>query len=131
MKQNFNQSEEQVHFGNDSIVIKKYIAGVEGGRTLDMTGYADSILKAGHVIITDGKGVWKPMPVSGEAYAALPEGYKYAGVLYRTIQTSKPAAAIMTWGVVNEAIVPFAVDGIKEAFAKDVPQIQFTKDEEA
>lgn len=133
MKQNFNQNQTQVHFGEDSIVIVKHIADYPGGRTLDMTGYTDTILRAGHVIITDGDGVWKPMPLnaSKDGYAALPSGFKYAGVLYRTIQTSKPAASVLYEGVVNEEVLPFKIADIKEAFAAQVPHIVFIKDEEA
>ena len=76
---NLNNEKKQIVFGDDSIVIQKWISGIKGGRTLDATGFT-GVIKAGHVIITDGKGVYKPMPVSGEAYAELPGGYTYAGI---------------------------------------------------
>lgn len=37
-KANLNNEREQVVFGDDSIVIQKYISGIKGGRTLDVTG---------------------------------------------------------------------------------------------
>ena len=62
----------------DEIVIRNYVAGIIGGRSLDVTGYTEPTIKAGHVIIRDTEtDVYKPMPVSGEAYGTLPEGHEY------------------------------------------------------
>ena len=123
-------NKQQMVFGEDSIVIQKYISGIKGGRTLDVTGFADSVIKAGHVIIVKD-GVYAPMPVSGEAYAALPSGAAYAGVLYRSIPAAKPAASIMTNGEVNAEALPYAMDSILAAFKTACPHIVFIKDEEA
>lgn len=145
MKQDLSAKKEQIVFGNDSVVIPKYISGIEGGRTLDMTGYTDKVLKAGHVIITDGKGTYKPMPVTPETttgegesavttlagYGTLPTGYSYAGVLYRSILTADPAASIMTWGKVNSEAAPYPMTTILAAFKTACPHIEFVKDEEA
>lgn len=121
----------KIVFGNDSVVIQKWISGIKGGRALDVTGFAEPVIKAGHVIITDGEGTYKPMPVTGSAYATLPEGYNYAGVLYRSITTAKPSASIMTNGEVNIVAVPYAMDAILEAFKEACPLVVFIKDEEA
>lgn len=121
---------EQVVFGNDSVVIQKYISGIKGGRTLDMTDYSDKTVKSGHVIIVKD-GNYKPMPVSGEAYSELPEGYGYAGILYRTISATIPAASIMTMGEVNIEAVPYPMDTILAEFKAACPHIDFVKDEEA
>lgn len=145
MKQDLSAKKEQIVFGNDSVVIPKYISGIEGGRTLDMTGYTDKVLKAGHVIITDGKGTYKPMPVTPETttgegesavttpagYGTLPTGHSYAGVLYRSILTADPAASIMTWGKVNSEAAPYPMTTILAAFRAACPHIEFVKDEEA
>lgn len=145
MKNDLSAKKEQIIFGDDSVVIQKFISGIKGGRTLDMTGFADAVLKAGHVIITDGKGTYKPMPVtpettSGEgesavttpaAYGTLPSGYSYAGVLYGSILTAKPVASIMTWGEVNSEAVPYPMTSILAAFKAACPHINFIKDEEA
>lgn len=152
MKQNLSSTKEQIVFGNDSIVIRKFIRGIEGGKTLDTTGFTNTLIKAGHIIITNGEGTYKPMPLVQDSvtensvttflyesdgvtpkivYGALPDGYNYCGVLYRTIQTSKPAASILTWGIVNEEALPYAITGIKSAFASAVPHIEFIKEEEA
>lgn len=61
----------------------------------------------------------------------LPTGYEYAGILYKSILASKPAASIMTIGQVNEEALYFSVSGIKSAFLAACPHIEFIKDEEA
>ena len=126
---NLAGEKHEVVFGNDSIVIRKYGNSLAGGRVLDVTGYAEKTVLAGHVIITDGNGTYKPMPVDGDAYATLPEGYAYAGVLYRSILAAKPAASILTAGVVNEKALPYAISSIKTAFATACPHIMFESDE--
>lgn len=130
MVNDLTPNKQQVVFGDDSIVIQKYISGIKGGRTLDVTGFAASVIKAGHVIIVKN-GVYAPMPVNGEAYAALPEGAAYAGVLYRSIPAAKPAASIMTNGEVNEEAAPYPMAAIATAFKTACPHIVFIKDEEA
>ncbi len=130
MLNDLTPNKNQMVFGDDNVVIQKYISGIKGGRTLDVTGFAEKVIKAGHVIIVkDGK--YMPMPVSGTAYAALPEGAAYAGILYRSILAAKPAASIMTWGEVNAVAVPYAMDSILTAFKTACPHIDFIKDEEA
>lgn len=125
---------KKVIFGNDSKVIEKYISGnPKGGASLDVTNFTDPYIYAGHVIIFDGVN-YLPMPVTGEGenkkYAALPAGAKYAGILYRTIETAKPFASILTNGEVNSELVPFKMDEIAEAFKAACPLIVFVKDEE-
>ena len=128
-KSNLSAKKEQIVFGDDNIVIQKYISGIKGGRTLDVTGFS-GVIKAGHVIIVKD-GVYAPMPVSGEAYGTLTEGYAYAGVLYRSISVERPEASIMTWGEVNIEAVPYPMDAIMSDFKAACPHIDFIKDEEA
>lgn len=130
MKSDLSAKKEQIVFGDDNIVIQKWISGIKGGRTLNVEGFAHNVIKAGHVIIVKN-GEYKPMPLTGEAYAALPDGYAYAGVLYRTISAARPEASIMTWGEVNEVAMPYAMESIKDAFKAACPHIDFIKDEEA
>lgn len=122
---------KKVRIEDNSVVIKKYIKGIEGGRTLDVTDFSADVISAGHVIITDGNGNYKPMPIADNAYATLPTSWKYAGILYSSVLKEKAAAAIMTWGVVNEEALPFGIADIKSAFIAACPHIEFTKDEEA
>ena len=70
-----NQNREQIVFGNDSIVIQKYFSGIKGGRSLDVAAnFPLNVIHAGHVIITDGAGTYKPMPVKAKS------GYTYTKV---------------------------------------------------
>ena len=76
-KANLNNEREQIIFGDDSIVIQKYISGIKGGRTLDVTGFSEKVIKAGHIIIRkDCDGTYKPMPVNDVA-----KSYDMASVL--------------------------------------------------
>lgn len=150
MKEDLSAKKEQIVFGDDSVVIQKYISGIKGGRTLDMTDYPQKVVKAGSVIVTKD-GVYKPMPLTpkmqGESesqtevkdddgntvyvYGTLPTGFSYAGVLYRSIMADKPAASIMTNGEVNSEALPYPMDTISAAFKTACPHISFIKDEEA
>lgn len=132
----------QVEFGLDSVTIQKFISGIKGGRILTIDNdYPNDVVLAGHVIITDGNGTYKPMPLSlvaatetvpaHYAYASLPNGYAYAGILYRSLSTKKPAASIMTIGQVNSECVPYPMTTILSAFKAACPHIEFIKDEEA
>ena len=133
MLNDLSPKKNQIVFGDDSIVIKKYIAGIEGGRTLtltDSTGtelVSGNVIKAGHVIIKTDTGLYFPAPVAGEAYDLATLEGEPVGVLYRTILKSNPVASIMVAGVVNEAALPYPADDFKG----NMPHIIFTKDEEA
>ena len=131
MQNDLSQKKEKVVFGNDSVVIRKYVSGIPGGKTLDVSDFANDNILAGHVIIKNKDGNYAPMPVNGESYAALPEGASYVGVLYRSISKENPAAAIMYDGVVNPEIVPYPMTDILDAFKTACPHIIFEQDEEA
>lgn len=148
MKNDISPNKETVVFGNDSAVIRKYIAGIAGGRTLDCSDFADDTVLAGHVIIKKADGKYAPMPVTaavaakpaqGETpavpaqpakYSTLPAGASYAGVLYRSISKKNPAASIMTIGIVNPDMTPYPMTDILTAFTAAC-KISFEKDEEA
>lgn len=88
----------------DSVVIVKVQATLPGGRTLDVTGFGDDEIQAGHTIIKEtSSGEYKPMPTSG----TLPAGHTREGVLIASIAVTKPLAAIMIDGVVNEAYLKY------------------------
>ena len=57
---------EDLITGNDNIVIVDNFQSIRGGRTLDVTGYPYNVLHAGHVIIKDADGEYKPMPLTGD-----------------------------------------------------------------
>ncbi len=143
MKRDYSPKRERVVFGNDSIVIRKYNSGIQGGRTLDCSDYPEDNVFAGHVIIKKSNGNYAPMPIkaateaSGETpaspagYDALPTGATYVGVLYRSISKDKPEAAIMTDGIVNPTLTPYDMTAIMTAFQSACRHISFEQDEEA
>ncbi len=94
-----------VDTSRDTVIIRKNLESVVGGRALDVTGFAPKVINAGHVIIVDTatKKIFKPMPVNTDAtaYAALPDGYEYAHVQINTVLTAKPAAGLLVRGTVN------------------------------
>jgi hypothetical protein len=60
-----DENEVTVDTGKDSIVIKKHFDGYEGGRSLDVTGFAPKVIQAGHIVIKrTSDGVFKPMPAT-------------------------------------------------------------------
>lgn len=129
---NLNVKKKQIVFGEDSVIVQKWIAGIKGGRALDVTDITDKVLSAGRVIITNGKGTYKPLSIKDGAYDALPEGYSYVGILYRSIRTEEAGASIMTEGQVNEIAAKNAngVD-VPAAFKTACPLIEFVTDENA
>lgn len=125
---NLHNTGEQIDASQDGIVIKQHADGYQGGRTLDTTDFTPTVIKAGHVIIKDGSGNFKPMPISGSDYAALPASHSYVGILAASILTAKPFAAIMTKGTVNPNAAPYAYTAILSAFKTAVPHIEFRAD---
>lgn len=108
-------TQETVDTSKDNVVIVKVLETVPGGRTLDVSGagLADlTVLKAGHIIIREtATGEHKALNVSDGSYVALPGGHTYAGILSASILKSKPHAAIMVRGTVNESedLVPYPI----------------------
>lgn len=133
MKNDISPKKETVVFGNDSVVIRKYISGISGGRTLDCADFPEDNVLAGHVIVKKSDGTYVPMPVADGKYAALPAGATYVGVLYRSISKENPAASIMYDGVVNgnDELLPYPMADILDAFKAACPHIIFEQDEEA
>ena len=150
---NLVSERKKIVFGKDNIVIQKYIAGLKGGRALDLTGFTADYIYAGHVIITDGSGKYKPMPVVAATstvpahYDSLPSNHSYVGILKGTIDTKQPLASIMIDGCVNSVAVPYPLEGVTDpgtgetptpsvvgnilsAFKSACPNIKFIKDEE-
>lgn len=126
---NLNDTATTVDTSNDSIVIVDNFASIRGGATLDVTGFTPAVIKAGHVIIRNTTtGDFKPMPISGTAYAALPAGHEYAGVLINSILTKFPFAGILVQGTVNHLAGPYTITGILAAVKAALPLIDFRGD---
>jgi hypothetical protein len=129
-KTSLNHSTDIAGFdaGVDSVTIVNYAEGIPGGRSLDVTGFKPTVIKAGHVVIKDkDTGDFKPMPVNaaGDAYNALPAGHSVEGVVVASVTTDKAMVGIMVRGSVNQVTSPYPVtDAIKAA----LPLIRFTQD---
>lgn len=128
---NLDGEVEVLRGGLDSVVIRKYIAGIAGGRTLDTGDYPLPTIRAGHVIIRSKEtGDYKPMPVvttngkaDGYKYDKLPADCEYAGVLVSSVPTKDARAAIMYAGEVNDKATPFSIDAVY-ADSKSVEEVQ-------
>lgn len=118
--------------GLDSVVIRRYGAGIIGGRTLDVSGYPYDVIKAGHVIITsDNETLFKPMPLKEPGYneyGTLADNHRYVGVLVRSVTKDAPLAAIMYDGEVNDKAIPYPVDSIKAEMKEALPGLVFMHD---
>ena len=127
---NLVNSVKDVVTGNDNIVIVDVFQSIRGGRTLDVTGFTPDVINAGHVIIKDDTGEYKPMPLNsgGTAYATLPTDNTYAGILINTVLKKKPMAGIMVRGTVNIKAVPYPMTSILAAVKAALPLIDFRED---
>ena len=120
---------EVISAGMDSVVIRHYVAGIIGGRTLDVTGYTEPVIKAGHVVIRDtNTDTYKPMPVSENSYSSLPSNHEYVGVVVCSKPTSEPLVGIMYDGEVNDVASPYPIDTIKDALKTALPKLSFMHD---
>lgn len=120
---NLNRDSVFVDDGNDSKVIIRDLADVPGGRALDVSGWSEDVIRAGHIIkLTTATGEYAPLGISDGAYVSLENGEEYGGVLKVTVLKAKPAAAIMTVGEVNAAASPYPVTSTIKA---GLPQIKF------
>lgn len=126
-----NNDIEKIDEGFDSIVIRQYVAGIKNGKTLDVTDFAPTVIKAGHVVIHDTvNDVYKPMPLNtdGTAYGSLPANHEYAGVVVGSVLTKHPVVGIMYAGEVNDVASPYSVDDIKSAIKTALPALVFMHD---
>ncbi|MCJ2381806.1 hypothetical protein MUN53_14530 [Parabacteroides sp. AGMB00274] len=122
---------ETINAGMDSVVIRHFVAGILGGRTLDVSNYKLPVIKAGHVVIRDtASDTYKPMPVNsdGTAYESLPGSHEYVGVVVCSKPVSEPLVGIMYAGEVNDMASPFPVDSIKDAMKTALPTLVFMHD---
>ena len=128
-KANLSNANELYGFGMDSVVIRNFVGGIKGGRTLDVTDFPNDVIKAGHVIIRDTKtDTYKPMPIYNDAYSTLPSNHEYVGVLVASVLKSQPLASIMYDGEVNDLASPYSIETIKAALKEALPTLVFLHD---
>ena len=100
---NLNNTPQEITLENDTVVIQNFIEGIPGGKTLDVSNITKDVIHAGHVIIEEtATGIHKPLTITDNAYASLPSGHEYVGVLYVSLMKSKPFASIMVRGTMND-----------------------------
>ncbi len=132
----------QVSNSNDSIVIMKCLAEIQGGRGVKVgNSYPHNVINAGHVVVQDnttkeyellalnsaGTGYQMDTETTGTGQDEVtvdifPEGKTAVGVVKATVLAEKPLVAILTQGQVNATASPFPVlDLVKAA----LPLVQF------
>ena len=96
------KSKKTVETNKDNVIIEKILETAKGGRTLNVEGFPDDFISAGHVIILEN-GEYKPQPVDGTKAALA------VGVLIGSISKEKPHAAILMRGTVNEGALKYEI----------------------
>lgn len=126
---------ESFGFGNDPIVIRHYVAGQQGGVVLDVTGFDEEFIRAGHIVIKKPaaddteRDIYKPMPVSNGAYGTLPTGYEYDSVVVATKSAKEPIVGTMYSGEVNDLASPYPITtALKTALKTAIPTLVFKHD---
>lgn len=128
---NLNRNNVEYDTTLDTVIIKKLVYDIPGGKTLDVTGVVEEVLKAGRIIIMEtATRVRKPLKITAPTtYEALPSGHVYEGILVATILTSKPFAAILIGGDVNEvAIANYGLPAVPAAAKTALTHVLFTQD---
>lgn len=129
-KINLANASESISFGIDNVVIRRLGGTILGGRALDVEGFNEPVIKAGHIIIQseEDETIYRPMPVADGKYASLPKKFHYAGVLVSSVLTDKAAASIMYEGEVNDIASPYSIDEIRGALKTALPTLVFLHD---
>lgn len=124
------KQEEVFADGNDSIVIRRITGSITGGRTLDMMGFPDSRVRAGHIIICEtATDTYKPLGVSSGAFSALPTGHEYKGALIGSVSAGEPFSGILYDGEVNDLAMPYPLtDTLRAALKTALPSLNFMHD---
>lgn len=123
---------DNVDVSKDSIVILLNTYTLEGGRVLDVTGFAPNAIQAGHIVIRENAtGTYKPMPISGAEFGALPSDHSFAGIVVASVDkvTQGGGVGVMVQGAVNEKAMPYKIPTALEAGLKTaLNQIYFSYD---
>lgn len=138
MEATLNRNAQSFGDGYDGIVIRHAFEDKVGGATLDATGYARNYIRRGHLIIRSNTGVLKPMPLSGNTYAALPADHTYYGVANNSadVQGSGIQVGILQRFAMNHKVVDAAAGvfgipaGILAAVKTALPLATFKGDNE-
>lgn len=121
MIEDLNISRTEIDFTLDSVVVRKFENGLFDGVMLDLSYYDKSLVLAGQIVITDGN-VYRPMPIKGDMYDTMPEGFQFFGVIYRSSKATD-GVSIMTRGSINKYRAPYEFLAIMDEFTKACPFI--------
>ena len=124
-------SKQTIITGNDNVVIVDVFQEVRGGRTLNVAGFSNAVINAGHLVIMEtATKEYKPMPLdaSGTNYAALPTGHEYAGVVIQSKETKDPRVGILLRGTVNYKAAPHNMTSILDDVKEVLNLIKFVED---
>lgn len=127
---NLANTASTLNTSNDGIVIVEYISGKVGGATLDTTDWASDTIPAGHVVIQEtSSGNYKPFPISGANYGALPAGHTISPfVTVATVLTAKPFVGLMDRGTVNPNAQTYVITSVLTAVKTAQPLIIYRAD---
>lgn len=134
---NLSNTPTTISDGKDGLVVVNNYTSKRGGTSLDVTGFAPLNIRAGHVIIKDATGNFKPMPVTGSggstAYGTLPANHTYAGHAVNTVLTAKAMVGVMYHGEINDLVIDaangiYSIASIKTALKTALPQMMYTGD---
>ncbi len=113
---------------NDNIIIVACHETITGGRTLDVTGYDKSVIYAGHPVILDDDGEYKPLAITDTGLDET-KADKAVGVVIATVSTELPMVGIMPRGTVNEEAFKNSTGyTYPDATKAKLNLIRFTKD---
>ena len=101
---NINVKEAKLLTAKDGIITQKYIAGLPGGRALDVTGYPIDVIYAGTPVIKKD-GTYKPFPLTQD------------GDLLPTAAVSAQTAGSAIVGTVYEGVTATTAGAVKCALA--------------
>ena len=126
---NYADLSREAVLNSDGAVIVKHIAGLPGGRTLDLSTYKNEkdgtdVIKAGHLIIKKKTTqMVSPLDIDAQgAYVAVPEDAELIGVLEYGVTKKEPIGAILTAGQVNGKRLPYS---LPEGGKEKLPRIEF------
>ena len=111
-----------------AVVILTVLDTLQGGTTLDVTGFGPKFIEAGHVIIQDASGINKPLGVSGGKFVALGGDDKFLGICLTTQPTSESFVGVLLQGAVNYKAMPYDITDIESAMRTALNNINFRSD---
>lgn len=141
-KAKFNKDGVAIVSGKDGIIIRKHIAGLEGGRVLDTSAAKDNssnvlipaytleVVPCGIPVVSkasNGVKNYFALPPTDVTVTSdqtstttykfdLPEGYTYEGIAAATVKAGMPCP-VMVAGVVNETVM---LNQLKEFFPSEM-----------